>query len=238
LYGYRLGALLKDDAPVYLLHSLLNGASGIETIEDMVQQHLPHIDAMEPDGPIRLAGFCHGGHAAFELAYQLEKRGREIESIVLIDTLSINARPLMRFIVALISRACRMGPDAFGSKVGRGVILSLWLLSQILKGDRKIGRVARMLRSGAVVSWNRSIHAMYYRAMSQYVPPTVRAEVVCLVCEEYSGKWGYQAQPWKHLCTTMRQARIPGGHHTCVVHHMGELATCLDGHASARMTYP
>jgi len=241
LYGYRLSELLKDDAPVYLLHSLLDSASGIETIEDMVQQHLPHIEAMEPKGPIRLAGFCHGGHAALELAYQLESRGREIESVVLIDTLSINARPFMRFIVALISGAGRMVPGAFGAKLHREAILLLWISSQILNGDRKIGRIVRVLRSGSAESWNRSIHAMYYRAMSQYVPPKVRAEVVCLVCEEYSAKWGYQAEPWKNLSTNMRQARIPGGHHTCIVDHMGELATCLDGpiddlHAVSRHT--
>jgi thioesterase domain-containing protein len=181
---------------------------------------------MELDGPIRLAGFCHGGHAALELAYQLESRGREIESVVVIDTLSINARPFMRFIVALISRACRMGPDAFGSKVRRGAILSLWLLSQILKGDRKIGRVARILRSGTV---SKSIHATYYRAMAQYVPRKVRADVVCLVCEEYSAKWGYQAEPWANLCTNLRHTRIPGGHHSCVIDHMDELASCLNG---------
>jgi thioesterase domain-containing protein len=162
------------------------------------------------------------------LANQLERRGRAIESIVLIDTVSINARPFMRFIVALISRAGRKVPGAFGSKLRREAILSLWILIQILNGDRKIGRIARMMQSGTVVSWNRSIHAMYYRAMSQYVPPKVRAEVVCLVCEEYSAKWGYQAEPWKNLCANVRQARIPGGHHTCIVDHMGELATRLN----------
>jgi thioesterase domain-containing protein/acyl carrier protein len=233
LYGYRLSALLKSDVPVYLLHSVLDSTSKIETIEDMVQQHLPHIEAMEPNGPIRLAGFCHGGHAALELANQLESRGRAIESVVLIDTLSINARPFMRFIVALISFAGRMVPGAFGLTLRREAILSLWLLSQILKGDRKIGRVAQMLRSGTV---SRSIHAMYYRAMAQYVPPKVRAEVVCLVCEEYSAKWGYQAEPWKKLCTNLRQARIPGGHHTCIIDHMSELASCLNGTLSERTT--
>jgi acyl-CoA synthetase (AMP-forming)/AMP-acid ligase II/thioesterase domain-containing protein len=226
LYGYRLSDLLKGDGPVYLLHSVLDSTSKIEAIEDMVQQHLPHIEAMEPNGPIRLAGFCHGGHAALELAYQLERRGRAIESVVLIDTLSINARPFMRFIVALVSRAGRMVPGAFGSRLRRDTILSLWLLSQILKGDRKIGRVARMLRSSTV---SNSIHATYYRAMSQYVPPKVRAEVVCLVCEEYSAKWGYQAEPWKNLCTNVRHARLSGGHHSCIIDHMGELATCLNG---------
>jgi thioesterase domain-containing protein len=229
LYGYRLSELLKDDMPVYLLHSVLDSAANIETIEDMVQQHLPLIEAMEPNGPIRLVGFCHGGHAALELANQLERRGRDIESVVLIDTASINARPFMRFIVALVSGAGRMVPGALGSKLRREAIASLWILIQILNGDRKVGRVAGMLRSGAAVSWNRSIHAMYYRAMSQFVPPKVRAEVVCLVCEEYSGRWGYQAEPWKNLCTNMRHARIPGGHHTCIVDHMSELATCLNG---------
>jgi acyl-CoA synthetase (AMP-forming)/AMP-acid ligase II/thioesterase domain-containing protein len=235
LYGYRLSALLKGDVPVYLLHSVLDSTSKIETIEDMVQQHLSHIEAMEPNGPIRLAGFCHGGHAALELANQLESRGRAIESVVLIDTLSINARPFMRFMVALISFAGRMVPGAFGSKLRREAILSLWLLSQILKGDRKIGRVVLMLRSGTV---SKSIHAMYYRAMSQYVPQKVRAEVVCLVCEEYSAKWGYQAEPWKNLCTNVRQARIPGGHHTCIIDHMGELANCLNATLSERTTIP
>ena len=229
LYGYRLSELLKDDMPVYLLHSVLDSAAKIETIEDLVQQHLPHIEAMEPNGPIRLAGFCHGGHAALELANQLERRGRVIESVVLIDTVSINARPFMRFIVAFISGAGRIIPGAFGSKLCREATVSLWILLQILNGDRKVGRVAGMLRSGAVGSWNRSLHAMYYRAMSQYLPPKVRAEIVCLVCEEYSGKWGYQAEPWRNLCTNVRHSRIPGGHHTCLVDHMSELATCLNG---------
>jgi acyl-CoA synthetase (AMP-forming)/AMP-acid ligase II/thioesterase domain-containing protein/acyl carrier protein len=235
LYGYRLSALLKGDVPVYLLHSVLDSTSKLETIEDMVQQHLPHIEAMEPNGPIRLAGFCHGGHAALELANQLESRGRTIESIVLIDTLSINARPSMRFIVALLSFAGRMVPGRFGLKLRREALFSLWLLNQLLRGDRKVGRIARVLRSGTV---SRSIHAMYYRAMAQYIPPKVRAEVVCLVCEEYSAKWGYQAEPWKNLCTNVRQARIPGGHHTCIIDHVGELANCLNGTLSERTTHP
>jgi acyl-CoA synthetase (AMP-forming)/AMP-acid ligase II/thioesterase domain-containing protein len=235
LYGYRLGALLKGDVPVYLLHSVLDSTSKIETIEDMVQQHLPHIEATEPNGPVRLAGFCHGGHAALELANQLERRGRTIESVVLIDTLSINARPFMRFIVALVSFAGRMVPGDFGSKLRRETILSLWLLSQILKGDRKIGRVARLLRSGTV---SKSVHAAYYRAMSQYVPRKVRAEVVCVVCEEYSAKWGYRAEPWKNLYSNVRQARIPGGHHTCIIDHVVELASCLDGALSEGRPYP
>ena len=105
-YAFRLAALLKGDGPVYLLHSMLDSTEGIETIEDMVQHHLPHIEAAAQSGPIRLAGYCHGGHAALEIAGQLERAGRTVETITLIDTFSINARPIVRF-VAPLSISCR-----------------------------------------------------------------------------------------------------------------------------------
>ncbi len=50
--------------------------------------------AAAPSGPFRLAGYCHGGLAAWEIAHQLEEAGREVEKIVMIDSISINARAL------------------------------------------------------------------------------------------------------------------------------------------------
>ena len=66
-YAFRLSERLKGDGPVYLLHSLLDSAKGIETIEEMTHRYLPHIEAVAPSGPIRVAGYCHGGLAALEL---------------------------------------------------------------------------------------------------------------------------------------------------------------------------
>ena len=74
-YAFRLSEKLKGDGPVYLLHSMLDSTEGIETIEDMAQRHLPHVKAAAPSGPIRLAGYCNGGHAALEIASQLERSG-------------------------------------------------------------------------------------------------------------------------------------------------------------------
>ena len=42
-YAFRLAEMLKGDGPVYLLHSLLDGAREMETIEDMVGRYLPHV---------------------------------------------------------------------------------------------------------------------------------------------------------------------------------------------------
>ena len=229
LYAFRLATLLKGHGPIYLLHSILDSNEGIKTIEDMVQRQLPHIEAAALSGPIRLAGFCHGGHAALEIAARLERAGRTIETVTLIDTYSINARPFVRFIAPLISLAGHIVPGRAGAKLRRDGMLSLWLLIQLLQGDGSIvGRVTRKFRLGTARVWHTSLRATYLRAMSQYIPRKVRAEIICLVCEEYSAKKAYAASPWKRLATSVRSARTPGQHHTCVSRHVGELAACLN----------
>lgn len=233
-YGFRLGELLEGDGPIYLLHSLLDSADKIETIEDMVQRHLPHIQAAAPSGPIRLAGYCHGGHAALETASQLERAGRTVESIVLVDSFSINARPLMRRLVSLVSRAGRVVPGALGARVRRNGVPSLWVLMQFLHGDRSIAeRVMRKLRSGSIGAWTASPRATYHRAMSHYVPSRIDAEILCLVCEDYAAKWAYDPKPWLQVATKVRHASIPGHHHTCVSRHVAKLAACLNGMMAA-----
>src|ERR1700759_464677 len=43
MYGFRLADLLQGDSPVYLLHSMIDVAKGVETIEEMAARYLPHI---------------------------------------------------------------------------------------------------------------------------------------------------------------------------------------------------
>ena len=233
-YGFRLAELLKGDGPVYLLHSLLDSAQGntegIETIDDMVRCYLPHIEAAAPSGPVRLAGYCHGGLAALGVAGHLERTGRTVEKIVVIDTYSINARPLMRRIVPLVSLAGRVAPGALGAKLRRSGVPSLWVLvSHLLDGDRTIARrAARTLRSGSMRAWDSSQRTTYYRAMSNFVPPPIRAEMICLLSEEYAAKKAYASGPWKRLAVNVRSEGIPGQHNTCISRHVGDLAACLN----------
>src|SRR6185437_676824 len=72
-YAFRLAELLKHDGPIYLLHSILDEAKGITGIREMVKRYLPEIERAAPTGPVRLAGYCHGGIASLEVAGQLEK---------------------------------------------------------------------------------------------------------------------------------------------------------------------
>jgi oxalate---CoA ligase len=233
-YGFRLARLLQGDGPVYLLHSVLDSATGIETIEEMVRRYLPQIEAAAPSGTIRLAGYCHGGLAAIETARQLERAGRTVDKVVLIDTFSINARPLMRLIAPFVSFAGRLVPGGFGRRLRRSAMPTLWrLVSHILAGDRTITRrVSRTILTGTRY-WDTSRRTTYYRAMSKYVPRRIGAEMICLLSEEYSTKKDYDAGPWRHLAQSVRPDHIPGDHHTCISRHIGELAACIN-----RMTIP
>ena len=197
-YAFRLSERLKGDGPVYLLHSVLDNADGIETIEEMTRRYLPDVEAVAPNGPIRVAGYCHGGLAALELVRCLERRGRTVEKIVLIDTFSINARPVMRSIVGVVSLVGGLLPGTLGRKVRRSFMPSLWhLAGHIMRGDRAIfQRVTKTVKTRSMQVWDSSRRSTYYRAMSKYLPSRMRAELINLLCEEYSSKREYDAAPW------------------------------------------
>jgi acyl-CoA synthetase (AMP-forming)/AMP-acid ligase II/thioesterase domain-containing protein/acyl carrier protein len=229
-YGFRLSEMLDGKGPVYLLHSLLDGAKGIETIEDLASLYLAGVQAAAPDGPLRVAGYCHGGLAALELVRQLEAAGRTVEKVVLIDAFSMNARPLMRPIVPIVSWMGRWLPGELGRKIGRSGMPSVWVLaSHLLRRDPTIlRRVTKTARSGSMRAWDASLRTTYYRAMAKYLPPRIRAEIVCLLSEEYVGRKEYDAAPWKRLSPHVQSGRLPGQHNTCVSTHVGELAERLN----------
>jgi acyl-CoA synthetase (AMP-forming)/AMP-acid ligase II/thioesterase domain-containing protein/acyl carrier protein len=229
-YGFRLSEMLEGKGPVYLLHSLLDGAKGIETIEDLASLYLAGVQAAAPDGPLRVAGYCHGGLAALELVRQLEAAGRTVEKVVLIDAFSMNARPLMRPIVPIVSWMGRWLPGEVGRKIGRSGMPSVWVLaSHLLRRDPTIlRRVTKTARSGSMRAWDASLRTTYYRAMAKYLPPRIRAEIVCLLSEEYVGRKEYDAAPWKRLSPHVQSGRLPGQHNTCVSTHVGELAERLN----------
>jgi acyl-CoA synthetase (AMP-forming)/AMP-acid ligase II/thioesterase domain-containing protein/acyl carrier protein len=229
-YGIRLSEMLEGKGSVYLLHTLLDGAKGIETIESMASRYLAGVQAAAPEGPLRVAGYCNGGLAALELVRRLEAAGRTVEKVVLIDSFSLNARPLMRAIVVVVSWMARWLPGGLGRKVGRNGMPSVWVLaSHLLRRDPTIlHRVTKIARSGSMRAWDASLRATYYRAMSKYLPPRIRAEIVCLLSDEYVGRKEYDAAPWKRLAPHVQSGRLPGQHNTCVSTHVGDLAERLN----------
>ena len=55
----------------------------------MARTYVPHLLEAWPQGSFKLAGYCHGALACWEIAHQLEEVGRKVESVVMIDAYSI-----------------------------------------------------------------------------------------------------------------------------------------------------
>ena len=76
--------------------------------------------------------------------------------------------------------------------------------------------------------WDATRRSTYFRAMSKYLPPKIRAELICLVCEEYSAKKEYDTAAWKSLASKVRHAKIAGQHQTCISVHLDGLCERLN----------
>ncbi|MBK0394479.1 type I polyketide synthase [Ramlibacter algicola] len=81
---------LGTDQPFYGLQA--QGVDGrlapLQSIEAMAAQYIEAIRSVDPTGPYRLAGYSGGGVIAYEMAQQLRRDGAQVETIIMIDTLS------------------------------------------------------------------------------------------------------------------------------------------------------
>lgn len=86
---YRaLAERLGDERPVYGLERL----DDAPTVTEKARRYAEAVAAVHPDGPCLLGGWSFGGFVAQETARQLTAAGREVELVVLIDSV----RPLPR----------------------------------------------------------------------------------------------------------------------------------------------
>ena len=90
----------EDGAPLYGVEA--QGVDGslpfLESIEEMAQLYVRHLLSVDPVGPYRLVGYSGGGVIAVEMAHILERSGRAVELLVMLDTLAPQAAgPLTLF---------------------------------------------------------------------------------------------------------------------------------------------
>jgi acyl-CoA synthetase (AMP-forming)/AMP-acid ligase II/thioesterase domain-containing protein/acyl carrier protein len=226
-YAFRLAELLKYDGPIFLIHSNLDEAAGVDTIEEMARGYLPHVLKAWPQGPFHLAGYCHGGLAAWEVAHQLENAGRSVEKVMMIDTFSINGRSPVRAAARLLAAASALAPHESRVALRDRAMLSVWVgTRRLLQKDRAILlRAMRKIYDGPQLGVSQ--RSAYYRAMSKYLPPRIGSDVLCLLCDEYSTKKEYSADVWKGLARGVRSEIVPGRHNTCITSDVGELAMAM-----------
>ncbi len=86
---------LGPEQPVYGLQAQgLDGNQPIlSSIEGMATQYIKEIQAVRPEGPYLLAGYCMGGTIALEMAQQLQAQGKEVALLALMETYNFSNQP-------------------------------------------------------------------------------------------------------------------------------------------------
>jgi len=107
---------------------------------------------------------------------------------------------------------------------------SLWrVVSHLLAGDRSIARrVRRSITDGKTQVWDSSRRTLYYRAMSKFVPPRIRARLICLLSDECRPKKDYATDAWTSIAGDVATHSIRGNHSTCISRHVDDLAACIN----------
>jgi acyl-CoA synthetase (AMP-forming)/AMP-acid ligase II/thioesterase domain-containing protein/acyl carrier protein len=89
-YGFVFRGLtrrLDGSLPVRVLQypGLDGNRRPCDTVEELARELTEVLVAEQPAGAVRLLGHSHGGLVAFEIARELGRRGREVETLVLCD---------------------------------------------------------------------------------------------------------------------------------------------------------
>jgi acyl-CoA synthetase (AMP-forming)/AMP-acid ligase II/thioesterase domain-containing protein/acyl carrier protein len=242
-YALKLADLLGEDQSVFLLHPHREISPGTEiTIEAMAQTYIPHLLAIHPSGLFRLGGHCNGGLLAWELAHQLAARGREVEFVVLIETISYNARPAVRAVERGLRLLSAFAPSKSRDRIRIAGMRVVWRalqfghwLERIRLADRRSLRRSIYKVRGALSEEQRPVpdrplsgaEISYFRIMSHYVPPKLDSDISCLLSEHNSRLLKFSPKPWKHLAHSIWSEQLPGEHVTCITTYVDELADKL-----------
>jgi len=85
---------LSPDFPFYLLRG--QGYDGLppelNSVEEIAEEYLNEILEFYPTGPCCLGSFSFGAVVAFEIAHRLEKMGRQVDLLMLLDPTHINVK--------------------------------------------------------------------------------------------------------------------------------------------------
>jgi oxalate---CoA ligase len=237
LYALKLADMLRGEQPVFLVHA--DPLDTQLTIEEMARTRMPQILAAHPTGAFRLGGHCKGGLLALEIARHLERLDREIEFIALIDTPSVNARPIFRVIAQLNRLIIAIAPRKISRKFAldgmrtirsRPIFRAIKQLNRLIIAiaPRKIGR--KFASDGMLAiwfTWNFSDRGQNSRTVSNYVPQKIRSRIICLISEESRSHMKYSWKPWINLADEVSCQYVEGTHVGCITEHVG-VARVLD----------
>ncbi|MEQ1964010.1 amino acid adenylation domain-containing protein [Xenorhabdus khoisanae] len=84
-YAISLAQQIRVNCPIHVLPWSAIGDPLPHSIEDMAERMIPLIQAIQPEGPYRIAGYSSGGILAYTIAHELICTGENVEFLGFID---------------------------------------------------------------------------------------------------------------------------------------------------------
>lgn len=224
-YAYKLADLLGEDHAVYLLNNYeLKGRGTAPSIEELARGYVPAVLAAQPAGRIRLGGHCNGGLMAMEVANQLTALGREVELVLLIEPISLNARPVFRLAGRLLDVAFFLMPSRRIRRILKAAVMfQLWRVFRFICERLRINSPSEDDPDTWALE-SRETRMIYQRLMANYAPPRLAARVVCLTARGSNRAVEFDWKPWRRLSPMVTVRVIPGTHISCLTTHVDTLA--------------
>jgi thioesterase domain-containing protein len=232
IFAHKLAALLPQDQPVFLLHCPAHGEAA-SSVEEMAAAYLQEVLREAPRAPIFIAGYCNGGLAAWHLTHLLRVHGVEVAELFLIETMSLNARPLPRAVATLAKMGGAFMTASAGRRMRSDLTRAAWNCRRRLASvtvTNLPGKLSSALRRKPDPGLRGDVFdiadEVYFRLMSAYVPPRIDVPVSCFIAEQ--GRH-FDTEPafWRGLAPSVRMTPVPGTHHTALVAQRHALAAAL-----------
>ncbi|HEY4181388.1 MAG TPA: beta-ketoacyl synthase N-terminal-like domain-containing protein [Kofleriaceae bacterium] len=210
----RLRGLLSADQPIFALQSraLGNPEREHESISAMAADYAAIVHAAHPAGPLRLLGWSLGGLVAHAVGAELERRGRDIELVGMIDVPDpANGIAIDALTLAVTGITYDVNPDPPEPAVIARALRELTPAPPDLhawceaRGLLPPGRLDRATFDAAAELYRRH-HAL----VRSHVPPTIRAPLALWWAERASGDWSTRGG-------RIQIERVLGGTHYTIV---------------------
>ena len=176
----------------------------------------------QPDGPVHLGGYCFGGVLAFEAARQLQREGRKVASLAVIDGLLPS--PTMEAALADPERASAatrfqglMTRDlstwyGYGGAPGwKRRLLNFAFRRRWYRLLRIIAKLAAQRRRDGHWLAEALLHRLRGIAWTTYRPPAADMPVHVFITEEMRAEAGVDLG-WARWCPVLSVSRLAGRH--------------------------
>jgi thioesterase domain-containing protein len=228
LYAHQLAALLPEGQPVYLLHPEREPPAGT-TAEELACRYLDEVLRVAAGSRVLLGGYCNGGYVAWHLAHLLRARGVDVAALLLVETPSFNARPIVRRLAQLLRVASAALPGRGGWRAHEQAMRAVWSLYRhgVAEFTRRLyrtvrGRLKPRSAPASVPSWWLFVRAMATR----YVPPPLDVDVYCILADE-GPHLDTDSACWEPLVSSVTSIGVPGTHLSAVISHRRALGAAF-----------